>query len=147
MKISFSALIVGLICMGIGGFLLAGSWAAYSDYHRVKQYGGIAVGKVTKKHVQTGADGNSTYYVDYCFVPAGRGQICADNIISKPQWDSLRAGDNFEIRYDLSRPDRNIPVYGQSPSLIWAFFMMVMGVVFFVFGALRFIAGFKAKSR
>ncbi len=143
MKTSFSGIFFGFICMGIGCFFLAGTWGAYLDYNRVQDYSGRASGHVTKKHFQTAADGSGNYYLDYWFVPSSGSKISARGDISKQQWDTLQVNDNLEIRYDQSNPNRNILMYGGSPSLVLAFFMLVLGAVFFAFGALRFIASFK----
>jgi Protein of unknown function (DUF3592) len=143
LKISFSGIFWGLICIGIGFFFLAGTWGAYLEYNRIQEYSGRASGHVTKKHFQTAADGSGNYYLDYWFVPSVGSKINATGGISKPQWDTLKVNDNLEIRYDPSNPNRNIPLYGGSPSLVLAFFMLVLGFVFLVFGALRFIASFK----
>jgi hypothetical protein len=76
-------------------------------------------------------------------VPADGSKISTSSGIAKQQWDTLQVNDNLEIRYDQSNPTRNIPMYGGSPSLIFAFFMLVMGGVFTLFGVSRFIASFK----
>jgi len=65
-------------------------------------------------------------------------KINATSGISRQQWDTLKVDDTIEVRYDLSNPGRNIPLYGGNPSLISAFFMLVLGTVLAVFGALRF---------
>jgi hypothetical protein len=143
LKISFSGIFFGFICIGVGCFFLAGSWGAYLDYNRVQEYSGRAGGHVTKKHFQTAADGSGNYYLDYWFVPSEGSKISANSGISKQQWDTLQVNDNLEIRYDPSNPTRNIPMYGGSPSFVLAFFMLVLGGVFLAFGALRFIASFK----
>lgn len=143
MKASFSGIFWGFVCLGIGCFFLAGTWGVYLDYNRVQDYSGQASGQVTKKHVQTAADGSGNYFLDYCFVPANGSKINATGSISKQQWDALQVDDTLEIRYDPSNTDSSIPLYGESPSLIVAFFMMIMGAVFLIFGALRFIASFK----
>ena len=57
LKISFSGIFWGLICIGIGCFLLAGTWGSYLNYNRLQEYGGRSVGNITKKHSQKAADG------------------------------------------------------------------------------------------
>jgi len=143
LKISFSGIFFGLICICIGCFFLAGTWGSYLDYNRLQVYSGRAIGHITKKHFQTTADGSGNYYLDYWFVPADGSKISTSSGIAKQQWDTLQVNDNLEIRYDQSNPTRNIPMYGGSPSLIFAFFMLVMGGVFTLFGVSRFIASFK----
>ena len=147
MKTSFSGIFFGFICVGVGCFFLAGSWGAYLEYNRVQEYSGRASGQVTKKHFLTAADGSGNYYLDYWFVPPNGSKISTSSGISKQQWDTLQVNDNLEIRYDQSNPNRSIPMYGESPSLVLAFFMLVLGAVFFAFGALRFIASFKKRRK
>jgi len=143
LKISFSGILGGLICIGIGFFFLAGSWGSYLEYKRVQDYSGRASGHITKKHFLTAADGSGNYYLDYWFVPADGSKISTSSGIAKQQWDTLQVNDNLEIRYDQSNPNRNIPMYGGSPSLVFAFFMLALGGVFMLFGVSRFIASFK----
>ena len=143
MKASFSGIFWGLISIGVGCFFLAGTWGAYLDYNRVQEYSGRAGGQVTKKHFQTAVDGVGNYYLDYSFVPSNGSKISATSSISKQQWDTLQVNDNLEIRYDPSNPKRNIPMYGGSPSLVWAFFTLVLGAVFIAFGGSRFLTSFK----
>lgn len=146
LKISFSGILGGLICIGIGCFFLAGSWGIYSEHNRIQEYSGRAVGHITKKHFRTATDGSGNYYLDYWFISPDRTKINAGSVISKQQWDALQVDDNLEIRYDPSNLHRNIPMYGGNPSLISAFFMLVMGTVLVVFGVLRFPASFKKKA-
>jgi hypothetical protein len=146
LKTSFSGIIIGFISVGVGCFFLAGSWGAYLDYNRVQEYSGRASGQVTKKHFQTTADGSGNYYLDYWFVPAAGSKISTSSGISKQQWDTLQVNDNLEIRYDPSNPKRNIPMYGGSPSLVLAFFMLVLGAVFLAFGGSRFLTSFKKQK-
>jgi len=146
LKASFSGIFWGLISIGVGCFFLAGTWGAYLDYNRVQGYSGRAGGQVTKKHFQTAADGSGNYYLDYWFVPAAGSKISTSSGISKQQWDTLQVNDNLEIRYDPSNPKRNIPMYGGSPSLVFAFFMLVLGAVFMVFGCSRFLTSFKKQK-
>ncbi len=143
MKISFSGIFWGFICIVIGCFFLAGTWGAYLEYNRIQEYSGRASGYITKKHFLTAADGSGNYYLDYWFVPANGSKISTSSGIAKQQWDTLQVNDNLEIRYDQSNPNRNIPMYGGSPSLVFAFFMLVLGGVFLLFGVSRFIASFK----
>lgn len=138
MKISFSGIILGLIFTGIGCFFLAGTWGAYTEHKRVQDYSGKAVGYITNKHFKKGSDGGGNYYIDYWFISSSASKINASSGISRQQWDALKVNDTLEIRFDPSNPNRNIPLYGGSPSLVYAFFMLIMGVVFILFGGLRF---------
>ena len=147
MKISFSGIFWGFICVCVGCFFLAGTWGAYLDYNRAKEYSGRASGHVTKKHFQTAADGGGNYYLDYWFVRSDGSKISATSVISKQQWDILQVNDNLEIRYNPSNPIHNIPLYGGGPSLVFAFFMLVLGIVFLIFGVLRFPASFKKECK
>ena len=146
MKTSFSGIIFSFISVGIGVLLLAGSWGAYLDYNRVQEYSARASGKVTKKHSQTTADGSGNYYLDYCFAPYAGSKINTSSIISKQQWETLQVNDNLEIRYDPSNPNRSVPMYGSNPSLVFAFFTLVLGAVFIAFGCSRFLTSFKKKK-
>ncbi len=143
MKIYFSGIFWGLICIGIGFFFLAGSWGSYSEYKRVQDYSGRAIGHITNKHFKLGSDGGGNYYVDYWFMSYAGSKIDSSSVIAKQQWDMSKIDDTFEIRFDRSNPNRNIPMYGGSPSLIFAFFMLILGAVFMLFGSLRFINGFR----
>ena len=147
MKISFSDIFFGFICLGVGYFFLAGSWGACLEYNYVQEYSGRTSGHVTKKHFQTAADGSGNYYLDYWFVPSDGSKISATSGISKQQWDTLQVNDNLQIRYDPSNPNHNIPLYGGGPSLIFAFFMLVLGAVFLVFGVFRLLASFKKRAQ
>jgi hypothetical protein len=143
LRVSFPKIFLGLICIGIGYFLLSGSWAAYAEYKRVQDYGGRAIGHVTDKHFKRGSDGGGNYYLDYWFISSTGNKISSTSVTNKQQWDVLQVDDPMEIRYDLSNPNRSIHMYGGSPSLVFAFFMLTMGAVFMIFGCLRFIRGFK----
>jgi hypothetical protein len=143
LKTSFAGSIVGLIFVIVGCFFLAGSWYAYSDYSRAQEYTGRAIGHVMKKHFQTTADGSGKYYLDYSFVSSDGSKINSTGNISKQQWDALQVNDNLEIKYDPFNPDHNIPLYGSSPSLVFAFFIFILGVVFLAFGVPRAIAIFR----
>jgi hypothetical protein len=132
--------------VGIGCFFLAGSWGAYLEYNRVKEYSGRASGQVTRKHSQTAADGSGNYYLDYWFAPSNESKISTSSGISKQQWDALQVGDTLEIRYDASNPKRSIPMYGSSPSLVFAFFTLVLGAVFMFFGGSRFLKSLKKQK-
>jgi hypothetical protein len=145
LKASFSGIIFGFISVAIGCVFLAGTWGAYLGYNRVQEYSGRATAYVTKKHFQTAGDGSGNYYLDYWFVPSIGSKLSASNGISKQQWDTLQVGDTLEIRYDQSNPNRCIPVYGNSPSLVMAFFMLVLGAVFIAFGVSRFLTSFNTK--
>jgi len=146
LKTSISSIIIGLVCIGVGLFFLAGSWGAYSKYKSVQDYGGRTIGHITKKHFQTAADRGGNYYVDYWFMSSAGSKISASSIIAKQQWDMFQVDDTMEIRFDRSNPHRNIPMYGGSPSLVWAFFMLAMGLVFMVFGGSRFLTSFKKQK-
>ena len=146
MKISFSRVLWGLICLGVGLFFLAGSWGSYAEYQRVQNYEGRAVGHITNKHFKLGSDGGGNYYVDYWFMPSTNSKISATGMIAKQQWEILKVDDTFEIRYDRSNPNLNIPMYGGSPSLVFSFFMFILGAVFILFGSLRLVSGFKKAS-
>ena len=136
----------GGICVGIGLIFLAGSYYAYSDYIGLQKYNGQATGNVTEKHSQTATDGSGNYYLTYSFVSSIGGKIIASSNISKQQWDALKVGDTLEIRYNLSDPSLNIPVYGGSPSLVFAFFVFILSGVFLVFGASRLKENLKRKK-
>ena len=146
MKISFSRVLWGLICLGVGLFFLAGSWGSYAEYQRVQNYDGRAIGHITNKHFKLGSDGGGNYYVDYWFMPSANSKISATGMIAKQQWEILKVDDTFEIRYDRSNPNLNIPMYGGSPSLVFSFFMFILGAVFILFGSLRLVSGFKKAS-
>lgn len=146
-NISFSGIFGALICMAIGFFLLSGSWAAYAEYKRVQDYSGQAIGHITDKYFKRGSDGGGNYYMDYWFISSDDNKIKSSGTISKQQWDVLQVDDTMEIRYDLSDPSRNIHMYGGSPSLVFAFFMLLMGGVFMTFGLLRVSKSFKKTSK
>lgn len=146
MKISFSRVLWGVICLGVGLFFLAGSWGSYAEYQRVQNYDGRAIGHITNKHFKLGSDGGGNYYVDYWFMPSANSKISATGMIAKQQWEILKVDDTFEIRYDRSNPNLNIPMYGGSPSLVFSFFMFILGAVFILFGSLRLVSGFKKAS-
>ncbi|MGV8059639.1 MAG: DUF3592 domain-containing protein [Smithellaceae bacterium] len=143
MKVSFSAIIFGLVSVGIGCFFLAGAWGAYLGYKQVQEYNGQTIGYITKKHFQRSGEGTGNYYLDYWFAPSSSTKISASNSISKQQWDALRVGDTLEIRYDRYNPNHSIPLYGGSPSLVFAFFMLVLGAVLIAFGVSRILTSFK----
>jgi len=146
LKISFSRVLWGVICLGVGLFFLAGSWGSYAEYQRVQNYDGRAIGHITSKHFKLGSDGGGNYYVDYWFMPSTNSKISATGMIAKQQWEILKVDDTFEIRYDRSNPNLNIPMYGGSPSLVFSFFMFILGAVFILFGSLRLVSGFKKAS-
>jgi hypothetical protein len=147
LKISFSGIFWGLVCIGVGLFFLAGSWGSYAEYKRVQDYKVRAIGHITNKHFKLGSDGGGNYYMDYWFMSSAGSKIGATSIIAKQQWDMLKVDDTMEIRYDTSNPYRNIPMYGGSPSLVFAFFMLILSGVFLLFGSLRFINGFRKSSQ
>lgn len=145
MKFSFSGIFWGLISLAVGCLFLAGTWGAYAEYNRIQKYNGQAIGKITKKHFQTTAAGGGNYYLDYWFTTSSGNQINATSDISKQQWDVLQLGDNLEVRYDRSDPHWSIPRHGSTPSLLFGFFMLVLGAVFIIFGVSRFWASFKKQ--
>jgi hypothetical protein len=146
LKISFSGIFWGLICICIGCFFLAGTWGSYLNYNRLQEYSGRAVGKITDKHFQKATDGSGNYCLDYWFLSAAGSKISAGSVIDKQQWDMLQVGDTMEIRYDQSNPNRNITMSGGSPSLVLAFFMLVLGTVFIIFGGSRFLNSFHKRK-
>jgi len=146
LKVSFSRLFWGVVSIGIGLFFMAGSWGAYTEYKRVQHYEGFALGHITNKHFKQGSDGGGNYYIDYWFMQPSGGKIISSSSIAKQQWDVLKVYDTTEIRFDRSNPNRNIPMYGGSPSLVFAFFMLILGAAFILFGMFRFIDGFKKSS-
>lgn len=143
MKVSFSGIFWGLISLAIGCLFLTGTWGAYAEYNYIKKYNGLAIGKITKKHFQTTADGGGNYYLDYRFTPSSGDEIKASGEIAKQQWDALQVGDTLEVRYDRSDPQRSVPRHGRSSSLVLSFFMLALGCVFIIFGASRFWTSFK----
>ena len=143
MKVFFSVIFWGLISLAVGCLFLAGTWGDYAEYSRIQKYDGQAIGKITKKHFQTTVEGGGNYYLDYWFTTSSGNQINATSDISKQQWDVLQIGDTLEIRYDRSEPHRSIPRYGTTSPLVLAFFMLVLGAVFIIFGVSRFWASFK----
>jgi len=143
MRISLSVIIFSLVCVFAGVIFLSGSWGAYAQYQRIRAYEGKAVGHITGKHFQTGSDGSGSYFVDYWFVPFGGGKISATGLINKQQWDMLKVGDTMEVRFNRQDPGQNIPQYGGSSSLIFAFFMFLLGGVFLLFGVMRFFRAVK----
>ena len=147
MKVSFSGIFWSLICIVIAFFFLYGSWWSYAEYKRVQDYSSRSIGHITNKHFKLGSDGGGNYRIDYWFMASAGSKISASSIIAKQQWDVLKVDDTLEIRYDQSNPNRNIPMYGGSPSLVFAFFMLVLGSVFILFGGSRFLNSFhKRKS-
>lgn len=146
MKVSFSGIFWGLVCVCVGLFFLYGSWGSYTTYKNVRNYQGRAVGHITNKYFHLGSDGGGNYYVAYWFMASPGNKITASSIIAKQQWDILRVDDTFEIRFDLSNPKRNIPMYGGSPSFVFAFFMLVMAGVFIIFGGSRLFYSFNKRK-
>ena len=147
MKVSAARLVPGIISLGIGVFFLFSSWEAYQDFTRTKDYSGRTMGQVTKKHFVRASDGNTLYQVDYLFTPRGGDELKATGKISKQLWDTLKENDKLEIRYDQADPRRSIPAESGGLSLIFAVFVLVLGMVFFVFGWSRLIAGLKRNGR
>ena len=145
MKTSFFSIFWSLISLGVGCFFLIGAWGAYRDYNRTQGYSGRAIAEITKKHFQPTVDGGGNYYVDYWFARADSYKINGTNCISKQQWDALKINDKLQVRYDPSNHTRNIPMYGGSPSFIFAFFMLILGAVFIIFGISRFFSSFNKR--
>lgn len=145
LKISFSGIFLGLICIGIGCFFVAGTWGAYTEYKHVQNYSGKAVGHITNKYFKKGSDGGGIYHIDYWFMVSSDGKINASSGISRRQWDALKVNDTLEIRFDPLNPNRNMPLYGGSLSLFYAFFMLILGVVFILFGGVRFCNSFHKR--
>ena len=143
MKVSFSGIFWGLVCIGVGLFFLAGSWGSYAEYKRVRGYEGLTIGHITGKHFKLGSDEGGNYYIEYWFVPFAGGKVSASSVIAKQQWDMLRIDDTLEVRFDKSNPNRSIPMYGGGPSLVFSFFTLVLGGAFLLFGTPRFINGFR----
>jgi len=143
LKISASKVVLGVIALGIGGFLILGGWGGYSDYMSTRDFSGLALGKVAGKHFQRGSDGNTLYYVDYRFTPAGGNEITATGEIFKQSWDILKDGDSLQIRYDPADSQRNFPAGTGGASIIYAVFIFVLGMVFLVFGVSNLMVGFK----
>jgi hypothetical protein len=143
LKISKSGIIVALITGIIGLFFLLASWEAYSEYRRVNEYTGYAAGHVTKKYFSRAADGNSIYYLDYWFLLPDGNKISSTSNMVQQQWDALKIDDTLGIRYDLSNPNRNISNFSGSISLVYVFFVFLLGTVFLIFGVMRLINSFK----
>lgn len=143
MKISKSGIIASLVTIVIGTFCIYTSWEGYSEYRRISEYGGYATGYVAKKHFSRASDGKSTYYLDYWFLPASGEKVNTTGIISKQQWELLKMGDSLEVRYSLPHPERNVPKYGGSVSLVYVFFLFLLGAVFLVYGIMRIMQMFR----
>ena len=145
MKISFSGLIGGLICIGIGCWLLAATWWSYADYQRMKEYAGQTTAYITQKHSRTAPDGKVEYGLDYSFMAAGR-KYDINGSVSKQRWDAFQVKDSLEIRYSPSDPGRHIPVYEPGASPAFAFFMLILGTVFLIFGGSRLFYSFQKRK-
>lgn len=143
---SKSGMIVSLIAIVIGTFCIYASWEAYSEYRRISEYDGYATGYVIKKHFSRGSDGKSTYYLYYWFLPAPGEKVNATGIISKQQWESLKEGDSLGIRYNMLRPDLNVPKNGGSVPVAYVFFLILLGAAFLVFGIQRIISNVRDKK-
>jgi hypothetical protein len=146
LKVSFSGVFWSLLCIAVGLLFLSGSWGSYAEYQRVQNYEGRSIGHVTNKHHKLGSDGGGNYYMDYWFMSSAGVKISATSIIAKQQWDMTKVDDTMEIRYDQSHPERNIPMYGGSPSLVFAFFMLILAGVFLLFGGSRFFHSFQKNK-
>jgi len=145
LRVSFSGIFWGLICIGIGLFLLAGSWGSYSEYKRIENYNGKAVGHITNKYSKLGSDGGGNYYLDYWFMSSVGRKINTGSAIAKQQWEMLKVDDTLEIRFDQSNPNHSIPLYGGSPSIVYSFFMLILGGVFILFGGSRLFYSIRRK--
>jgi len=145
LKVSYSGVFWGLVCIGVGLFLLAGSWGSYSEYKRIDGYNGRAIGHITDKSSQLGSDGGGSYYIHYWFMSSAGSKINTSSVIAKQQWDMLKVDDTLEVRFDQFHPNRNIPMYGGSPSLVYSFFMLLLGSVFIIFGGSRLFYSFRKR--
>lgn len=133
--------------VAIGLIFLAGSWGSYAEFKRVQDYEGRAIGHITHKQSRLGSDGGGNYFIEYWFMSSAGVKISASSTIAKQQWDMLKVNDTLEMRYDKSNPYLNIPMYGGSPSLVFAFFMLVLSGVLILFGTLRLMNSLKKSSR
>lgn len=147
LKISKSGIIVALITGIIGLFFLWEGWEGYSEYMRVNEYAGYATGHVTKKYFSRAADGNVIYYLDYWFLLPDGNRVTSTSNMFQQNWDALKIDDTLRIRYDLSNPNRNIPKHSGSISLVYVFFIFLLGAVFLIFGVMRLINSFKTGYR
>jgi len=143
-KISYSGITAGIICIIIGVLLLSGAWGSYANYSRLDRYSGRAVGHITNKHIQKAADGNASYYLEYWYEANGI-KINASGVTAKQQWDVSQVNDTMEVRYDKGNPGSSVPMYSGSPSLIMAFFMTVLAAVFLIFGGSRLYYSIRKK--
>lgn len=119
------------------------AWDVYSEYSRIEKYEGRATGTVVNKHFSHASDGNALYYLDYQFSISGSKTIKSTGSVLKRHWDVLKKDDMLEIRYDRSDPSHNLPMADSSPSLIYVFFVFLLGGVFLIFGVMRLIYSFK----
>lgn len=115
------------------------AWSVYEEHNRIQGFEFKAVGYITKKHYSRASDGNALYFIDYEFSIEGRQKINSTNSVLKQHWDVFKVGDSLEIRYDKSNPKRNLPLYGGSGSLMYAFFVFALGLVFLIFGLMRLL--------
>jgi len=145
LKVSFGGLLGGVIAVVVGVFFLCGGWGSYTEYKRMEQYDGRALGHITHKHFQLGSDGSGHYFIDYRFVSPTGEKISATHAINKQQWDMLKVDDTLEIRYNKSDPKQCVPLYGGSPSPVFAFFVFVLGSVLLIFGLMRLRGSFRKK--
>lgn len=147
MKTLIYHVIIGITALIIGSFFIITGIEAYKEYARQERYSGVATGYIIKKNVQRASDGNSVYNIDYWFLIAHGKKIYSTGNILKENWDNLKMNDSLEIKYDKSNPNKNIPLYGGNTSLVYVFFVMILGMVFIVFGVMRFITGYKEFSK
>ncbi len=146
MKISFSGLIGGLICIGIGCALLVATWWSYVDYSRLKSYDGQTTAYITKKYTRTATDGRVQHCLDYSFASAAGKKIDVSATVSRERWNAFQVKDSLEIRYDPSDPSRHLPIYEPGSSPAFAFFMLIMGAVFLAFGGSRLFYSFEKRK-
>ena len=134
---------ISLVSLFIGFFFIMTGVEAYKEYTREQGYKGVSTGYVIKKHSQRASDGDSVYYLDYWFSLTDSRRVYSTNHISKQNWDELKTGDILVVRYDQADPNRNIPLYGGGLSLVYLFFVAVLGTVFLVFGMMRLFTGYR----
>jgi len=147
MKRKPSTILSGVIFSVIGLFFLMGAWYAYLDLTEIQKYDGTATGIILNKYSQTGADGGANYYLTYSFAPAGGNQIASNGRMNKQQWESVKEGDQLQIKYRMADPSKNIPLQNDGSSIIYIFLILILSLVFIIFGILRMIRGFKVPFK
>ena len=146
MKISISGFIAGTISIGIGCVMLITTWWSYADYNRLNEYSGHTTAYITKKYSRKTDDGHIQYYLDYSFVTAAGGKVDISAVVSKERWDAFQVKDTLEIRHDPADPNRHAAVYEPGSSPGFTFFMLIMGVVFLIFGGSRLFYSFQKRT-